>query len=133
MARLLFRPRMQMPEHSCCRGIPTQTGSDWKGPWLLSTPTWILPTAVLASLPQCAMCVAADMALATGLTVSLSVATWIRSGLLVICLGTLTVLSVQVLARAFDRRNGRSQETEVSLDEVPPAGSRDKSLGSRAP
>jgi len=67
----------------------------------------VAPTVVLALLPKCPMCVAAYVAMATGLSVSLSVATWMRAGLLVACLCALSGLSLGVVLRAVSGHGWR--------------------------
>ena len=48
-----------------------------------------MPTATLALLPKCPACLAAYIALFTGLGISLSVAAWLRTTLLIVSFATL--------------------------------------------
>jgi hypothetical protein len=98
-----------MATHSCCKAT-TRTatenpiaGHPGRGRVVAAT-KWIIPAAVLALLPKCPMCVAAYIALATGFSISLPLATWIRTGLLMACLGTMAYLSIRLTIRAFDWR-----------------------------
>ena len=56
---------------------------------------WILPGALLALLPKCPMCLAAYVALGTGLTLSYSSAHILLRALTVLCLGTLALCIVR--------------------------------------
>jgi hypothetical protein len=47
------------------------------------------PLAILAVLPKCPACIAAYVALATGLGISLTLATYLRFSLIVTCVSTL--------------------------------------------
>ena len=56
---------------------------------------WILPGALLALLPKCPMCLAAYVALGTGLTLSCSSARILLRALTALCLGTLALCIVR--------------------------------------
>lgn len=85
-----------MAEHSCCHGTSGSAGENRKRRRVLRSTKWIAPAAVLALLPKCPMCLAGYIALATGFSVSLSAALWLRTGLLVACLCVLLGLSILV-------------------------------------
>jgi hypothetical protein len=64
---------------------------------------WIFPAAMLAVMPKCPICLAAYIALFTGVGVSVSTARWIQILMLVLCVGSLTYFAARFcrwLARA---------------------------------
>ena len=56
---------------------------------------WLFPAALLVLMPKCPMCVAAYIALFTGIGVSVSTARWIQILMLVFCLASLAYLAVR--------------------------------------
>ena len=60
---------------------------------------WILPSALLVLVPKCPACLAAHVALWSGLGLSLSTAAYVRWGLLFLCVASLLVLVVKRLDR----------------------------------
>jgi hypothetical protein len=60
---------------------------------------WILPSAILVLMPKCPVCLAAHVALWTGLGMSLSTATYLRWVLLMLCVASLLFLIVKRQAR----------------------------------
>lgn len=68
----------------------------------MHTARWILPGTILALLPKCPICFAAYVALGTGIGLSVTAATYLRTGLLALCLGSLLYL---VLNRVSLKRN----------------------------
>jgi hypothetical protein len=60
---------------------------------------WALPSAVLVLVPKCPACLAAYVAVWTGLGLSLSAATYLRWALLFLCVASLLFLVVSRLDR----------------------------------
>ncbi len=64
---------------------------------------WIIPSVTLALLPKCPVCLAAYVALATGVGISLPTATYLRATVAVLCVGALTFIAARQLRRRFAR------------------------------
>jgi len=85
---------------SCCGGEkavdkPGYCGSRW-----LDAVGWLVPATVLALMPKCPMCVVAYAALFTGLGLSLSAATAIRTTLIVLSAASLAYMGWRTSMRA---------------------------------
>ena len=89
-----------MTAHHCCHGA---THGNATVAWLLhrggELAGWIVPGAALALLPKCPACLAAWMAMATGLGMSIAAATYLRVGMVVMCLVLLTYLGIRRAVR----------------------------------
>jgi hypothetical protein len=68
---------------------------------------WIVPTATLALLPKCPACVAAYVALATGIGISLPTAAYLRAMLVVLCVGSLVFITARRLRSLIARGVGQ--------------------------
>ena len=59
----------------------------------------MVPGAILALMPKCPACVAAYVAIGTGLALSASAAAYLRTSLVVLCIGSLSYSAVTRLRR----------------------------------
>src|SRR4051794_10637710 len=76
---------------ACCDGASGQKGPTWvRG--IRGVFAWVVPSALLALMPKCPVCVAGYVALWTGLGLSLSAAAYLRSAMIVVCIAALLLL-----------------------------------------
>jgi len=85
---------------SCCcqRKLRTDDEARQQKSWLSrvrGVAGWILPSALLALMPKCPICLAAYVALCTGFTMSGSSAHILMRTLTVLCIGTLALCVVR--------------------------------------
>jgi hypothetical protein len=60
---------------------------------------WVLPSAILVLVPKCPACLAAHVTLWTGIGLSLTMASYLRWGLLFLCVTALLFLIMRHLIR----------------------------------
>jgi hypothetical protein len=65
---------------------------------------WLIPGTLLAFFPKCPLCVAGYVALATGLGISFTAATYLRWALLALCLGSLAFMATRWVTRKLRLR-----------------------------
>ena len=74
---------------------------------------WFLPSATLVLLPKCPACVAAYIALVSGVGISVATATYLRASLLILCVTALACLALKRLCR-LGGRQGRAFAKEMN-------------------
>jgi hypothetical protein len=75
---------------------------------------YVIPAAVLAVLPKCPLCLAAYLAVGTGLGVSLSTATYFRGSLVTLCVTSLSYFAIAGVVSAF-RGSNRDEHSGKAL------------------
>ena len=76
---------------------------------------WIVPGTTLALLPKCPACVAAYVALATSIGISLPTATYLRATLVVLCVASLIFITARRL-RSLIARGANSSDQSCQHD-----------------
>jgi hypothetical protein len=66
---------------------------------------WLVPSAVLVLMPKCPACLAAYIAMATGLGISLPTAANVRSMLIALCIASLCWLAIRTMHRVMASRS----------------------------
>jgi len=97
---------------ACCNTVSDRGPATWVRR-LRDVSAWLLPSAGLVLMPKCPACLAAYVALGTGLGVSFSTATYLRWVVLFLCVASLLFLIVQSLDRRVSIMSYFKKETEL--------------------
>ncbi len=81
---------------ACCTPARRQPSRLRRGGTLLA---WLLPGTALALIPKCPACLAAYIALATGIGISVPTAGWLRATLIVLCIALLLFTAARACFR----------------------------------
>ena len=84
-----------MNPHACCATAkPAMSGALRLLDAARRFAAWTVPGGILVLLPKCPACLAAYLALGTGLGISVSTATYLRLALVMLCVASLTYLAL---------------------------------------
>jgi hypothetical protein len=77
----------------------TDVSGPRRGTRMLEVAGWMVPSGVLALLPKCPACIAAYIALGSGIGISVSTATYLRAALVILSLASLTYFAATRVRR----------------------------------
>src|SRR5690242_5627784 len=114
-----------MKTHHCCGAaesgegrvpLPRRRGIPGKSRELAS---WIVPAVGIVALPKCPACIAAYIALATGIGISIPAAAYLRSAIVAVCIAALSYLAAHRL-RGMLAHASASRDTLIAIRRVRP-------------
>ena len=94
---------------ACCDGQNVAKQPAW-GRRCREVSAWILPSAVLALMPKCPACVAAYVALAAGIGISIPTAGFLRVLLITLCVASLAFLAARRIRRVIEVKSATRKE-----------------------
>lgn len=95
--------------NACCRAA-NERGAPPRPRCIREILAWLLSGALLLLVPKCPACLAAQVALWSGVGLSFSTAAWLRWGLLLLAAAALLLLVAQRLDRIRAMYRDRKQE-----------------------
>jgi hypothetical protein len=105
---LLRHMKAKTSAHPCCStktqgiGRTQRPAPHWRRGGEFAA--WIFPSAVLVLLPKCPMCIAAYVALFSGVGISVATAANVRISVLILCMAALVGLALKRVCRVTSRR-----------------------------
>lgn len=118
-------PRVRGAESKTChcRQMPGRPGDTahrarsywWRGGEIAG---WIIPSATLILLPKCPVCLAAYIALFSGLGMTVATASGLRTTLQTACITALIYLVVKHLCRLVSKSRGSNPGTPITRNEL---------------
>ncbi len=104
----------QLEPHRCCEEASAGADCGRNYPTVIrrgiGVSRWLVPSAVLALMPKCPVCIAAYLAIGTGAGVSISTATHLRMMLLALCGSALFFLAAQRVRGLIQQRAQTQRE-----------------------
>lgn len=85
------------------------------GSRVLAAARWVIPGSILAIMPKCPACLAAYIAIWTGLGVSVTTAAYARGALIALCVAALAGLAFVHLRRLVTGRAARRFATKGKI------------------
>ncbi|AGA28975.1 hypothetical protein Sinac_4815 [Singulisphaera acidiphila DSM 18658] len=111
-----------MSTHRCCETGPSGPERRSLAHRCRSSAGWIIPGAILAFLPKCPACLAAYVAIGTGVGLSVSTATSLRMVLLVLCVTSLSYSVASRLRRYIVGASTTLQSRPTTYNSLPSDG-----------
>jgi hypothetical protein len=100
---------------ACCDSANvTKTATWWRH--CREFGAWAFPSAILALMPKCPVCLAAYVAVWTGLGLSLSTAIYLRMALFVLCFASLLYLILTRVGRFVVAKKAKRQSIVPRAD-----------------
>ncbi|MBO0724912.1 MAG: hypothetical protein J2P52_04885 [Blastocatellia bacterium] len=89
-----------MNAHQCCKGdVDREPHPPSFARRCIGVARWIVPGAVLTLLPKCPACLAAYIAIGTGIGLSVSTAAYLRMALVILCMASFVYLAARLAWR----------------------------------
>ena len=90
---------------------------------------WIVPAGILAVLPKCPACIVAYLAIGSGIGISVSTAIYLRWGVVILCVASLSYFAASRGRRFMARRTEAAPSREPFGDQKLSIGRKSRSVG----